>query len=906
MQNKRIIPLLFLDYRQCEGVHLFFSTIGITVNNIDLSPNYDYNRITGISFEPKLISYSGVSLSFDPFNPDISLFSIKITLDNELRLQDYEYYQSLTSDPIVGIFILYDLINKETVFRFIGKMTNITYTKETYKFTLLDLSRAIFIDQPERVLKEDTFQTVHTFGPFNENPLSMFGLLVDMNPGEDKRCTYAAVPTWPFLAVHNDDDSPRSICTFIEHPSLYNEDDDYWIGALVSIIEDPLPVGNYVERAGYDTFGNVIPDSPYRGWPSSFWGENAPLLSKFCLGASAYVLPNVEGRNATFGSTKDPMTGRIWFDPAAREINWEDPLDNNRILPFADDLEVVTYNAGKHAPLRDRYNNRTVGAIAMGNIAQRHVIRIFRRALPENIDSVGMFIPIAYGCIKRGLTVHAIGGKAIGDEGGAGNDYYIICGHKMCHRIVLRFRDQMQGYTTYLDKTVQFEDIKIWHSEDEFTEKAVKDTNPYLRNKNEYGEGSHNPFPRFGNKRIFDVSINDWDEITMKEPCVMWFNAGEDYGYRYPPNDEEENRQIVLIDNYNNPKTSKEYSGIRLRGDTYWKDFAYTRLHVGLDDLVDKYFSHDNYWLRNGLGSSKVYVDFNGHPDFDDGILTGIPICGVPIAPYSGINPVEERENPAGLLTHPLDIMVHFLLTYTRLNGDRSKIDWSSYRKAKGMLFNWKFSSFISESAKGEDILSRWQKQCRTKIYMRDGRFHFRYIDLSVNRKISYLFNESTIERGSFMINKKGNDIFNKFVIKYRYFRPQDTWENSITYDATNNRFCANAQAVYNASDSFEFECPDIREFYVAKWLADYFVELYTRPRIQLKFKTLVNDSIANIDVGDLVVVQHSDLPNYTRFSRNKSIVYNDKMFFLVTNINMDKDLYSFELLQLFDHNSYL
>jgi hypothetical protein len=943
MTIPRVISLVILTYP--ERI-FYYAMIDINIKGIMYGPlvNSQEDDYIGTNFKPYLAEDPSPANTFDVFNPRFAPISVKIKLLNYDGLHHYAHKYGMGSASV--LYIQQDIANNQEVFRMSGKMSEISFDRWTFEFTLKDESSSLFIDQPYNVLKEDTFQTIKTIGPFDENPLRTFGLLVAFTPGPNGVVDTVAgawphVPAdWPRFPVG--DDVLDQLIAWIEHPDLYNEDDEYWVGSMISVVQDPLDLNVNPPpcRSGWNPIGGVgilnskystaIPPvlpTPATSWPygntTEIWNlENISrkdgLWKTFSLGATAYVLKSgrkftgaLPGTNTYSNARWDDTNkrGRIWLDTYGPNVdNYAGRSDADAdALMCADPMRRIPDGSLPGEPTSQMWANRTGGAKAMGAISNRHIIRIYRRPIPENADSVGKPIPIAYGMVRKGEAIHAIGSKAIGDEGVGCSDHYIICGHPMGVRVCSDNTDVLQNN---IERIIQFREIKIWHSLDQTISASAKLENPAANNENEFGVRSQNPFPRTAaNVYIWSdpgVSGPAYLASDELEPYVMWFNAGEDKDYRYRCYDTNQtpvySRQIKLVDNEGNDT----YSGIRLRGEDYWANVSYISLDT--DALPDPEMAQNNkspqYPIRNGLGNSKLYFDFNGEPDFDDGCITGIGPHGVLL----GIGQIENIKNPGGLVQNPADIIAHFLLKYTKINGDRSKIDWPSFRKARGMLNGWRFASFLNEVKKGEDIIGQWQSQCRSILYYKNNRFFMRYIDLNSNRQVKYLFNDGNIDRGSLSVDFNGvGEIYNKFTIQYLFDRPHGTWERSIEFDSTNNTACKIAEQLYGATEHFQFDCPDVNDSRVAVMLANYFVELYTKQRLVVGLSAPINNDTLNINPGDLVIVQCEELPNRSKFERpNQRIINPARLPFIVYNITPNGNSSKYSLLQLYPRGTML
>jgi hypothetical protein len=885
--SPRIVPLLVLIFP--EKIFLF-STIDICISNFSFEPHL--NKVGDLyrdaTFTANILSTPSVGYDFDVYNPDIVVYNVSLNLNNNEQLQDYGFYYPLESCDC--IYVEYDYINQVELRRVVGKLFDISFERNEFSFTLKSIGDSYFSDEPVRVLEKDTFQTVHTFGPLEGNILSHIGLLVDIAPAdttEDSSSLIIPVALWPTNITPND--QVRSLVTFIQDDSLINADDNYWVGSLVVIAEDPLLPHQYVERSDRDSItGGLIVGSPYTGWPTSYDVPGGvpeaylerPLRSSFCLGSSAYVLRGADGDNAN--------VGKLWLDVRGPELlDWTNPADPLRQIPSK-------YRAVPDTPAQQYWSHRMLGARNMGSLAQRHILRVYRRNLPEGSNSVGSVFPIAYGWVYKGKAVHAIGVKAMGTEQGAGSDYYIICGHRMAFRVntnsALYYEERADR--SWNEELLQFQEAFIWHSLEKFPTTDERAEGPYLKNINEFGPMSLNPFPRARvGPRTWVGAAPSYVAGVELEPIVMWFNAGEDHAYRYPFLIEDLNRQMLLADNKNNVN----YSGIKLRGDEYWQDVSESGAATPAEAINNA--MHPQSAIAHGLGGAEVYLDFAGHPDYDDGFITGIPSKSIAV----NMTNIKTIENPAGLITHPADIIVHYLLKYTELNNDRNFIDWESFRKTRGQLFGWRFSVFKSGDQSGEDFITNILKQCRCSLININGRWVLRYIDLDTNRKISYVFNDENIIHDTLSINRpEFKSLYSTIKVNYKYYRPHDNWEDVIIYDCNNNYDCSIAKQLYGVSETLVMDCDCISEWSFANQLALYLVNLYSKPRFTIQFKALLDNHNKYLEPGDMVVVQSRILPDHERLLGG--IVDSSRVrreLFVITKISISDGLLNIELLQL-------
>jgi hypothetical protein len=273
-------------------------------------------------------------------------------------------------------------------------------------------------------------------------------------------------------------------------------------------------------------------------------------------------------------------------------------------------------------------------------------------------------------------------------------------------------------------------------------------------------------------------------------------------------------------------------TAIKLRGDEYT---GWTYDNEG-NDVTDGSTPGINgqpqFPIRYGLGNSKVYCSFAGHYD-ETGEITGVA---------------------GGLIEHPIDIIKHFLLQYTNLDWDRSKIDEQSFADAKALLPNWRFGIAITDQADGADILNRLTTQCCASWYWKEGKFCVKVIDLDGKNP------SRTLDSKRDFIGKIGfrrtpsTEIFNEFVIKYAYNQVTEKFDRVIQRNKTNDQTCRKSFSLYGVTRSYEeIELPDVDDSYTANAFADRLVALKALPRVTLESNLRLSEWTAGLQPGEAV-----------------------------------------------------
>jgi hypothetical protein len=270
-------------------------------------------------------------------------------------------------------------------------------------------------------------------------------------------------------------------------------------------------------------------------------------------------------------------------------------------------------------------------------------------------------------------------------------------------------------------------------------------------------------------------------------------------------------------------------TGVQLRGDEY--DGWNPSLGDGELPEVD---GKPQFPIRYGLGNSKVYVSFRGHAD-ENGTITGVK---------------------GGLIEHPIDIIKHFLLNYTNIDGDEEKLDEDSFIKAKARLQDWKFGVAITDIADGDKILERLTKQCKATWTWKNGQFKISVLDLENATPTRYIEEKKHFIGKQLWKRDSISAVYNDFTFKFAYNSITQNYDRVIRRNKKNDPRCRDSFAQINAVRSFKaIELPDVYDSYTANRIADHYVALYAVMRERLQTAVRLDDETRGIEPSEVVSV---------------------------------------------------
>lgn len=308
-------------------------------------------------------------------------------------------------------------------------------------------------------------------------------------------------------------------------------------------------------------------------------------------------------------------------------------------------------------------------------------------------------------------------------------------------------------------------------------------------------------------------------------------------------------------------------TAIQLRGDEYT---GWTEDNSGnpqTDGNMPGVNGQPQFPIRYGLGNSKIYVSFRGMED-QSGSITGVP---------------------GGLIEHPVDIIKHFLLNYTNINKDYSKIDEQSFANAKAKLENWRFAVAITDTTDGEKIMDRLTLQCKTIWREENGIISLTTTNLEDRNPTVFLDAKKHFTGKQTWSRPKLSEIFNDFTIKFGFNAVKNTFDRVIRRNKSNDQLCRNCYAQYGMVSSHkEIECPDIFDSYTANKLADHYVQLFAIQRKRFSTALYYREETVELLPGTIVEI---------RFYDDDDIPYDE--IYLILSVNLKSNELEIDALEL-------
>jgi len=871
---------------------------------------YSTSSNGNVIVEDDIILYKGLIMNSgdikNSFNvttnkPSVGNVSVSIFNEDNLHLGNHPVAieSGNASIKIINNDDYEDIINS-----FSGKIDSVQWDREIIKFQIRSEEITIYRNVPDIVFDEKTFQDTRVI----VDPKFVVSEGIIMRFGE------TATPIWGY---EDDDRIEVRYAKRITHPEL-KAPDDYWKGARIDCVDasgtiaDPessnFAIGEFavairsaddyivlptvldryymytfidknLREHGNDATGGNAPSAPYEmhsvlnNTMSNAWKADTVLIknggfdvdAEWTKGVGWSIGSGVATCTPTVGSTDLAYNDTTMFEEGAIYIVEFDLLSFtqgrisvhiNGVPVGADFSTTIRYLApgisGRYK-MRIKAGAQTGGATdglrfytgpwggfefggSIDNVTVNKTdtakFLITRKPVPENADSVGKPFPIVYGHVEKMYAVWAISAKSTRQNSlSAGDDLYVIAGHKIYDRSPTEVRVYFG-----LDENAQGMNYK--HGSLDYVP---------------------NPLPRSISE------IDPWHEGNLTGDTQPTVTSKYDLRSGDPSKDVCPFHKLVEVTtNYGDVVTA-----IKLRGDEYTGWFDGNELppvEVGDGDLPG-INGQPQFPIRYGLGNSKIYVSFRGMED-TTGVITGIP---------------------NSLIEHPVDIIKHFLLHYTNINNDRSKINDQTFADAKARLENWRFGAAITDIADGKKILERLTGQCKANWQWKNGVFNISVLDLE-NRDPVFFINEREHFVGKQSWSRpKLSGMYNDFIMKYGFNSIKNEYDRVVVRNKSNDQLCRNMYSEYGVIRSLkEILCPDIFDSFTANKLMDHYVLLYAIQRHTFTTNLRYSEDTREIQPGSVVSITFVDVDDVETTET-----------YLATSISMKRDSFKASFLEL-------
>ena len=782
-----------------------------------------------VQYDGMIINASEIKDSLSINSPSQSISNASVTLFNKDNLHEITNPVALESATATLLFVRGDMYD-EILNSISGKIDNVSWDKTTISFDIRSEELVIFKNVPEIILEDDTFQRK----------------LIIKKP----KINASAALTMRFEAWGYTPKIVKRYVKYINHPLLAGYAIDYWKGSRIDVVDADGAYGN--------------PEDP-----------------NFCIGEFAVII------SSTGDQIRLPVTLDRFFTYTFIDKDVQDGADTtnnpyemrsviNNTMKSSAGVIVEVIN-GDFATDTDwvKVDNWTIGsglATCTNPTGVNYLEQTMSNLIPYTNYKVTFTIEA--GTATKVLTVQLIFGDSA-------TVTLPVISFPIVYTFILNSGQNPTGIRfsfTVGTGTVSIDHVSVEAVESDFTMMILK--NPIPENSDSIGR----PFPIVYGKvekmwAVWSISTKSTRQNSFSAGDDLYVIAGHKIYDRSPtevlvyygldesiatsmatkpgvidfiPNPLP--RSIYEIERWNEaampPQTINLASGdpekdvcplhklveittskgdkltaIKLRGDEY------TGFEVADDGILPTVNLQPQFPIRYGLGNCKVFVSFRGYSD-ENGELTG---------------------QIGALIENPADIIKHFLLNHTNINGDKSKIDEQSFADSKAELENWRFGVAITDITDGKEILERLCQQSKSTWFFKDNKIYLKVFNLN-NRVASVYLEEKKHFTGNQTWNRPSiTDIYNDFILKYGYNAITENYDHVIIRNKSNDQICRDCYSKFNVNRSFdEIECPDIYDAYTANALMDHYVSLYAISRTTFQVGLRLTQETIGISPGDI------------------------------------------------------
>lgn len=242
-------------------------------------------------------------------------------------------------------------------------------------------------------------------------------------------------------------------------------------------------------------------------------------------------------------------------------------------------------------------------------------------------------------------------------------------------------------------------------------------------------------------------------------------------------------------------RQGEQLYGVKLRGDE-WNPLL---------DSLDRRFP-----IRHGVGSTPLFASFSGQVD-----NTG------------------KRIERGEVLTHPLDIIDHFVTVYGEYPFGERLIDRDNIKRIKSHIPHYQAAVYINEPTRAPTLIENVCRQFGIFYYMKNGKLQFGVLDVKELPDYS-----SPLMHNLNLGNKVSEesvgykDLYNKIVVKYNKNWISDEYDSEVVLDAANNEHCMRADKAKGQTKELTVEAPYVYQPAVAAEVAQRYAKINASRKI--------------------------------------------------------------------------
>jgi len=248
--------------------------------------------------------------------------------------------------------------------------------------------------------------------------------------------------------------------------------------------------------------------------------------------------------------------------------------------------------------------------------------------------------------------------------------------------------------------------------------------------------------------------------------------------------------------------------GVKLRGDEW-------------DDRVDRY--DKRFPIRNGVGSSQLYASYGGYKDGD-----------------------------GQLVSHPLDIIEHFVKTYGESPHSLNMLDLDNIEAIKALTRKYQASVFIKDEIDISTFIFKMTRQFGMFPFLWNGKVLFSSVDPDFVDHSKPISEGLNLLEGVKEVSKGYTEMYSVIEFNYRKNWVTGKFDKRVSLNETNNRYCAESARSRSAKKTFKIDADWVYDAGTAKEVALRYARLLSSRRREYECEVKYIEGIEFVP-GDVV-----------------------------------------------------
>lgn len=428
---------------------------------------------------------------------------------------------------------------------------------------------------------------------------------------------------------------------------------------------------------------------------------------------------------------------------------------------------------------------------------------------PENSGDENNPIPTIYGYVEKVPMINAISKKAnYMPAANAGDDIYIVCSHPVCQ--------------------TDDNSVEVWWGLDAI----ASGTNPLLDERQQLGSVESafdfakdyvlpNPFPTVAKIPVLiTVDVLADGGFTIPVTHKFYYVMSNPFHYL-----------VEVEDNFNSVHT-----GVKLRGG----EVPNVKIVIGgVSVSAQPSLDDPRFYMKEGLGNSRLYASIVGMPDDSFGTYTGIP---------------------GGAITHPAHVMHHMIRNFA--SKDRPiQIDVESFERAYSLTPDLAVGVYMTDDDSIWDYIVSLASHSMIFPVYDVGKYSAHYLNLNRNQVPKHSFRADTD-----IIGIQSELFFSgvtDYSFQYAMYHPTGKFSQQYVVNRDNNKYCRDAYRVTKKTSERKVDFPFFYDSSGPSIISKQYVDLYSRARAKLSLEVMNTASGGSLKLFDVVSVTDPTSYNY-------------------------------------------